>query len=498
MIEFQGPDGLEFWPPHQVASIVPEFRNWWRGVRSDGRVAHRPTPPPPGPWVPHASGFVNSVWLTAVGSQWKDPADFLWPGGELPKSPAETESPEVPGLGVRASQVYALTKVKGKEEIVWHTDAGEVVWKWQRKKLDEAARLVPDFFLLRRCEYLNRRRLSSIRSDGGPHRIFRLDNGCEYRMKSSLMGAAQCLGLTGYLQLEPAMPERFRAVQLRDWPVDLSKASRAFLRKHFANPTLLIANIIWQRFRDRQAGIFKRCGDTYRGFWYTFLVHALYRAGFLEAEEVRREVSCAPHRGRLSRADSLFLLNYQVMDHLVDECRFFDFREVGFKDPDPKGFTLGVLRPEIVLVTEKDACLEFARKLVREFGVSHYHLGGQPSVLRSEYVAERLRRVIKSFRAIAYVDFDAGGWILGRAAAAQLERRGLQLDRFDYLLRHECFTEEEKRLHSHPCKMGSAAAKTKVRLWMESGGGLDGQPRGIYASYVEPYSRVRELFVNLL
>ena len=326
MIEFQGPDGLEFWPPHQVASIMPEFRNWWRGVRCDGRVAHRPTPPPSGPWVSHASGFVNSRWLTAHQEQWKDPAAFLLPGGELAASPAEPESPEVPGLGLRAAQVFALTKVKGREEIVWHTDAGEIVWPWKRKKVEEAARLIPQLFLLRRAEYLNRSRLRSICSDGRYKRVFRLDNGREYALKSELMGAAESLGLTNYLQLAPAMPKRFREVQLRDWPLDLSKASPEFLRAHFPNPTQLIANLIWQRFRDRQAGILKRWGDSYRDFWYTVLVHALYRAGFLQAEEVRREVSLEPQRRRLSRADSLFLLTYQVMDHLVDECRFFDFR----------------------------------------------------------------------------------------------------------------------------------------------------------------------------
>ena len=38
--------------------------------------------------------------------------------------------------------------------------------------------------------------------------------------------------------------------------------------------------------------------------------------------------------------------------------------------------------------------------------------------------------------------------------------------------------------------MANAAAKTKVRSWIETG--------GIFASYVEPYSRVRGLFLDLL
>ena len=151
-----------------------------------------------------------------------------------------------------------------------------------------------------------------------------------------------------------------------------------------------------------------------------------------------------------------------------------------------------------MLITEKDDCLQYAARLVREFGVSHYHLGGQPSLLRSEYVAERLLRVLRCFWGIAYVDYDAGGWALGRAAANQLERQGLEVRRFDYLIREDCFTEEEKLLYSHPCKMGGLSHKTKVANWIARGGGLAGQARGIYASQVDPYARIHTLFVNLL
>lgn len=106
--------------------------------------------------------------------------------------------------------------------------------------------------------------------------------------------------------------------------------------------------------------------------------------------------------------------------------------------------------------------------------------------------------MVQDIRVVAYVDYDVGGWILGQAAADQLGDRGLRITGFDYLLRENCFTPEEKRLHSHPCAMGGPSAKTKARQWVERGGGLDGEPRGIFASYVEPYARVRKLFVDLL
>lgn len=496
MIAFQGAEGIEFWNPYDVSSIRPEFRNWWRGVRKDGRVAHRPTPPPDGPWVAHADGFVNSRWLSLEGKDWKDSAHFLWPGGPLMDSPREPEAQAIPGLGLLSQQVYALTKMPKKQAVVWHTDQGEIIWP--DRQVEEVASLMPDLFEFRLRVYLNRRRLGLIRSNKGFKRIFVLDNGQEYELSSTTLGAAEQLGLTNYVNLEPAMPQRFFDNQLRDWPLDLTKASRDFLRQNFPTPRQLIAAIVWQRFRDRQSGVFKRWGDTYRGFWYGALVHPLHRAGFLEEEDVESEVSLEVTRGKLSRSNYLFHLSHRVVGYLVDDCRFFSFREFGFKEPDPELFQVGKRRPEVLLITEKDDCLEYARKLVKEFGVSHYHLGSQPSLLRSEYAAERLLRVVQEIRVMAYVDYDVGGWILGRAAADQLVDQGLKVTAFDYLLRESCFTEEEKRLHSHPCKAGNAAHKTKARQWVEAGGGLDGQPRGIYASYVEPYARVRKLFTPFL
>ena len=495
MIAFQSAEGIEFWRPHEIASIMPEFRNWWRGVRQDGSVAHRPTPPPAGPWVPHGGGFVNSRFLVPRNRHWKDPADFLIPGGAIPPSATEEDSPEVPGLGLRANQVYALYKVKGKREVLWHTDLGDFHWKDTR--LEDAARTLPELVLFKPGHYLNRGRLIQIRYDGDKNSFFCLDNGVEYRTAISNPVVLR-LGLESHTRLEPATVGRFGQYQLRDWPLDLSKASREFLRKHFRSAEQLIAHLIWQRLRDRQSGIFKRWGDSYRDFWYCVLSPVLFRAGYLDENELLREVSLEPQRGKSSLSQRLFLRTYSIVAFFIKDCGFFDFHEFGFKDPAPEHFTLGKLRPEIVLITEKEDCLEYARRLVKEFGVSHYHLGGQPSLLRSEYVAERLLKHLKTIRAIAYVDYDVGGWILEQAAAEQLRHRGLEVVGFEYLLRQDCFTDEEKTLHSHPCPLKNATQRTKAEMWIAGGGGLDGQPRGIFACYVEPYSRVRKLFLDLV
>ncbi len=494
MIEFQSARGIEFWRPHEVASIMPEFRNWWRGVHRDGRVAHRPTPPPPGPWVPHGGGFVNSAYLVEEKSGWKDSAGFLSAGGPIAPSAPEEESPEVAGLGLRANQVYALQKVTGRQAVVWHTDQGERVWADTR--LAEAAARVSQLFLFQPGLYLNRSRLSLIRYDGDQCLFFELDNGRVYKTRI-YNNVGSRLGLEKLTRLEPALVLRFGMYQLRDWPIDLFKASRSFLQSNFGSAEQLIAHLVWQRLRDRQAGLLKRWGDSYRDFWYCVISPLLFRAGYLDREGVTRVVSLEPVRGPQSPSQELFLQTYRIIALFVKEG-LFDFQQFGFKDPNPELFKIGKVRPELLLLTEKDDCLEYARRLVQEFGVSHYHLGGQPSLLRSEYVARRLLKVVKSVRAVAFVDYDVGGWILGRAAADQLQERGLEIAGFDYLLREECFTDEEKRLRSHACPAKTPAQRTKAALWIANGGGLDGQPRGIYASYVEPFARVRALFLPLL
>ena len=99
---------------------------------------------------------------------------------------------------------------------------------------------------------------------------------------------------------------------------------------------------------------------------------------------------------------------------------------------------------------------------------------------------------------IAFVDYDESGWVIGKAVVKQLETLGLKVARLDFLLHEKCFTEEEIRLYAHPCKSGSKARRTLARLWVESGGGIGAEALGIHASHVQPFKRVKKLFLDLL
>lgn len=148
------------------------------------------------------------------------------------------------------------------------------------------------------------------------------------------------------------------------------------------------------------------------------------------------------------------------------------------------------------MVTEKDGLLKGAGKVSRQLGLTHYHLGGQPSRLRTEHLVVKLRqRTLAPLWVIAFVDYDESGRVIGKAVVKQLETLGMQVARLNFLLHEKCFTEEEIRLYTHPCKSGSKARRTLARLWVESGGEIGGQALGIQA---QPFKRVKKLFLDLL
>lgn len=164
-----------------------------------------------------------------------------------------------------------------------------------------------------------------------------------------------------------------------------------------------------------------------------------------------------------------------------------------------RGYSAGGGGPLSWVVTEKDDLLKDTARICRELGLTHYHLGGQPSRLRTEYLASRLREGTQApLQVIAFVDYDEGGWTIGKAVVKQLLALGVTVERLDFLLREEYFTPEEVRLYAHPCKSKTKALRTLARLWVESGGGIRGEALGIHASHVKPFKRVQKLFLDLL
>lgn len=528
MIVWQTRDALVFWPEHQVAALTPEFEGRWRGVMADGSVAHRPGPPSPeqlGAWVPLGTSLVRPELLTRTPDGWTDPAGFTHPGqtDPLPAAPPPAPLPEVDGLPCRRASVWAV-EILNRDDSLWRTDEGEFIWKHVRPLV--AVKDLPEMFTLRRGYWLNRLRLRRIYSDGQKF-FLTLDNGVVYDVMRRPTGAnlPARLGLPQLDQLEPARPELYHPYALRDWPFELLRAPGAQLQRLFTDSDTLMAHLIWQRHRQRQAGLEKEWSDGYRGFWYD-IAPVLYRCGFLQRETppehwdepdmldstdatmlpdpddpIRLERHRIPESASGPQTSTaLWKRLFAVMGFFVKDARLFRFLAFGFVDPHPELRHLGDRLPHVVLVAEKDAFHHAALQLGREFGVTVYLLGGQPSLLRTEWLAHALRPLLaQPAHVIAYTDYDAGGWVVGQSVADQLALFEIPTAPIALsMITEDSFTAEEKRLYAHPCSMDGPERAALVQNWLKHGGGLNGQPFGIHADHIRPFARVRDLFLAAL
>jgi len=491
VITVQTSRGFEFWPDAEVASIIPEFRNWWTVVKGDGQVAHLLADRPPDFGVALGDSRVNPRFLTKTTAGYLDPAHFLHPLGELAVMPEEPPGSWSEGLPCPPARISDLQGKQGKW--VWRTDDGFFPLEMP---LQQALLLMPELVLLKRGLFINRRRLRHIRIDV-TRRFFCLENGTEYRVKCDQTGLAERLGLPNLTGFHPRMTGRIE-FGLRDWPWELSLAPTEFLKEHFSNPRQLIAHLIWQRFRYRSRGVKRRWCKGYGSFWYEVVAHALQRAGFLRKDEVTQRVGLELSR-RDSRANELYHVMHAVMDIFIDVGELFSYQQFGFVDPEPWRWSVGAARPHVLLFSEKDDLSDYSKRLVEESGVSYCQLEGMPWRLRSEYFAQALLAAgIRTVYLIIYGDYDDGGWWVGQAAGEQLGKLGLAVASIEYVLTEKVFTAEEKALHARPCGGGGKRLQSRARNWVARGFGIDGQCLGIHAEYYQPFQRVRERFQDCL
>ena len=498
MLALEDGESLLFWDEFEIASLRPEFRNRWQAVHRLGMVAHRPTPPPPGPWVPLGQALVLPQHLRSTPEGLLDPAGFLYPQATLAPVPAPQPLPEIEGIPCPRQEIYGLQKHK-QTGCVWKTDRGEFVWKKPRPP--KACLLMPEMVMLKKGYYVNRLRISRIRHDYFSYFV-ELDNGEVYKVSKQSPEFGELLGLTNLIHLDPPCEALYGNYVLRDWPFELATAPAEVLRGMFESPRQLIGHLIFQRLRYLQEGLPREWTESYRGFWYDWIKNTLYRAGLLAEPEIHwpaPEVPDFAPKRNLSKAETMYNLMFRIFDFFVEDYRLFTFEEFGFVEPRPDCRRIGRVSPEIILVTEKEDFSEFGLRLCEEFGVSLRMLASQPPIIGSEFFAKALKPLVtRPVRVIAYVDYDVGGWILGRAFAKQLAMFGLDVSRVDFMIRGDSFTADEKRLHAKPLPMKTAAHRTKSRQWFEETGGVDGKPLGIHSDHVKPYERVRALFMAAL
>lgn len=456
---------MVFWPLERVASVVPEFRDRWRAVHADGRVAHGPA----------LSSFLNPAWLVRDGEEWVDPAGFRHPDGELEPVEVPAEAP-LPGLPVTASQVLYLRGTAG--QAWWHTDLGMLA---AGPSAEGAASLHPSLVPAGRGTYVNPHRLERLVAEGKRFRLT-LDTGEELFVSwGAREGLQQGLGLESLYTLCPAHDDLY-SWGVRDWPYELATALAPVLQRDHPELRPLIANQAWQAFRKRQAGQPGDYGTDHRGFWYVPMTATLTRAGLMRVIPTEEE-----------RANDPFWNAYlAVLGDLVGRDRLLTYRELGFRDPRPDLRRIGDRRPDIVVVAEKASLEESVLRLHEEFGVSYLVLGGIPSLLSTEFFAEHLP--VKSVTVVGFVDYDPGGWIATDAFCQQLERYGVQARLAGQLVLPGRFSAEEIELYSQAIEAETPATEGKLKAWMERSGGIAGEARRMHADHLRPVERVVAAF----
>jgi len=427
--------------------------------------------------------------------------------------------------------------IEGKEgTVTWITGTGHFVHYGAQYAVQSLALLGEHhgFIAIGAGRWLNRERLSSIRwsrpdkcywltiDSAGPGAPGDAPGPMVIRMHPAMgKKLAATMGLPHLYHVEP-LPEVHRHLLeegLRDYPREIFIMGAPELRGYFEtggaiDEELLVRTMAWQFFRWRCLG--RRPSYEMaipRGFIYRPVCPVLVRLGLGsrdgrvpgvdEREEVpppraEEEPEPPPDGDPSERTVNIDYYTTMLLRILVDlsaERRLFTYRDLGLADARPDLRRIGARRPAIVLVVEKYSLIQVMADASERFGISGIVLGGNPSWISTEHFCWKLLEALggeRPVRLITLVDYDPFGWLLAGMFRDQLERYGISTGSMKHLVLPAMFTAEEIAAVSYPVESTSAAISGKIKKWMASGGGINGEPRGIHADDLWPHERIFE------
>ena len=239
-------------------------------------------------------------------------------------------------------------------------------------------------------------------------------------------------------------------------------------------------NILWQTLERVRQGL-KPYGTTHHGYFYVPLHATLERAGMLN-EQFTKDMAEELYRRIVARM-------------VRDDC-LFAYRDLGFVDRFGHEREFGSRHPHIVLVIEKDSLAEGGIAAARQCGISWIVTGGVARITSVEFFCAALRLVYQGpVTVIDLGDFDPGGWLNGRVFVGHMERYDTPCASGPhYLIRPELYTQQEIEILSRPL----SSKDGRVDDWLAESGGINGQPRGIHADWLQPPERILQALIALL
>lgn len=241
------------------------------------------------------------------------------------------------------------------------------------------------------------------------------------------------------IKIDPSLKARLHNAGIRHYDELIHDQSKEWLIKNFSqgatkypiNVALLFRNIIWQT-RERILNKEKPpLRELIRTFWYMYIKPTLSRAEAL-ADETDQYI--------------------QLVDQLVfmvKKIKVMEYKDIGFRDDNQNNRKVGG-NANVILFSEKLGHQDFLSDIARQYDVSILALGGQPSVLNTEYFVDELKKtninLKRSFYLFGIVDYNPSGWIIRDAFLNNLNFYGIKnITMFD-LIHPDMLTPEEIKL----------------------------------------------------
>jgi hypothetical protein len=286
--------------------------------------------------------------------------------------------------------------------------------------------------------------------------------------------------------LEPEeLKKRLKLEKVRHFDKLIPEMSKDELREHFGakssgkiNLSLFIKNSIWQAWERIEAGTLAGFRGNIRSFWYAMLKPAL------------------------SRADALTVKSdpYQVMIdmfvRLVMVRQVLRYRGFGFTDEARGDRLIGGKNRHILVVAEKRGHFPLLQQIAEDFDVTVFSLGGQPSLLSTEYFVDELKAagvdISETFPLLTIVDYDPAGDSIARTFMRQMQEFGVgELLKTD-LVRPQNMTPEQVQLNKYRLSRAKSERK-KIARWLGETGGVNKTPYGLEANAM-PEAQLLEVF----
>jgi hypothetical protein len=236
-----------------------------------------------------------------------------------------------------------------------------------------------------------------------------------------------------------SLRDRLRKAGIRHYDEFIHDQPKEWLVKNFGkgadeypvNVARLMRNIVWQTRERIQKGEKPPLKELLRTFWYMYIKPTLSRAGALTQE-----------------TDQYAQLIDNIV-YMVKEISVMEYKDIGFRDDNQAHRSVGA-NANIVLFSEKLGHQDFLSDIAGKYKVSILALGGQPSVLTSEYFVDVIRNMKinlqRSFYLFSIVDYDPSGWIIRNAFVDNLKFYGVTNTRIIDLVHPDMLTPDEVKL----------------------------------------------------